>query len=329
MSLRLSLALEDGFDPGPAGGICVLRPRADLDLSRFPKDRILVVQPFRPDFESFAAQGYRCVPSLPEERFAASLVCLTRSRIVNRDLVASAARQTDGPVLVDGAKTDGIDSLLKELRKRIGISQPIAKAHGKVAWFTAEPKPFDDWQVAAFRDADGFKTAPGVFSADGVDPASALLRDALPADLGRRVGDLGAGWGYLSAAILEQTQVETLHLVEADHVALECARLNLAEDARAKFHWADATTWKAPAPLDAIVMNPPFHTTRSAEPELGQRFITSAASNLSPRGQLWMVANRHLPYEDILAKTFAKVTEVCGNGRFKLLHAARPRRNRV
>ena len=39
-----------------------------------------------------------------------------------------------------------------------------------------------------------------------------------------------------------------------------------------------------------------------------------------------MVANRHLPYEAALQDRFAKVDEVAGDNRFKVLCAARPAR---
>ena len=39
-------------------------------------------------------------------------------------------------------------------------------------------------------------TVPGIFSADGIDPASALLADNLPEKLGARVADLGGGWAF-------------------------------------------------------------------------------------------------------------------------------------
>jgi 16S rRNA (guanine1207-N2)-methyltransferase len=81
--------------------------------------------------------------------------------------------------------------------------------------------------------------------------------------------------------------------------------------------------------MDAVVMNPPFHTGRAADPDIGRGFIASAAKLLTPRGQLWMVANRHLPYEATLSERFAKVSEVAGDGRFKVLQAERPARKRA
>jgi 16S rRNA (guanine1207-N2)-methyltransferase len=73
-------------------------------------------------------------------------------------------------------------------------------------------------------------------------------------------------------------------------------------------------------------MNPPFHTGRSPDPGLGRAFIRAAAKLLSPKGQLFLVANRHLPYESDLDRYFADAGEMHGDSRFKLLRAARPAR---
>jgi 16S rRNA (guanine1207-N2)-methyltransferase len=206
------------------------------------------------------------------------------------------------------------------------VDGAFSKAHGKLfACKQPDAGAFADWRSGPAMTPGGFWTAPGVFSADGIDPASALLADALPERLGRFVGDLGAGWGFLSAHVLTRPDIEAVHLVEAEHMALECARRNVG-DPRAVFHWEDARHWNPPVRLDSIVMNPPFHRSRSAEPAIGQAFVQAAATALTPQGQLWMVANRHLPYEQTLHSAFTNVFEVGGDARFKLFHATRPKR---
>lgn len=283
-----------------------------------------VVQPFKPFHDHFADQGFAATPK-SDAGCRDAVLFLPRAKAQARAMVQEANSRASGVIVVDGAKTDGIDSLLKDIRKRVDVEGPLAKAHGKIFWFQADAAAFSDWAAPEAQSADGFKTAPGVFSADGIDPASALLRNSLPTRLGAKVADLGAGWGYLSAGLLGDDALRTLHLVEADHTALTCARSNVT-DARAQFHWADAVSWTAPEPLDTVIMNPPFHTSRSADPSLGQGFIASAARNLARTGDLWMVANRHLPYETALTDSFARVEEVAGDNRFKVFHASRPRR---
>lgn len=322
-SSRLSLAVESGQLVLPSEGrIAVFAPTAATNLSALPRERVQVITGLKPDYDAFANAGYE-VAVRADGEFAAAVVCLTRAKAEARALVAQASELAD-LVIVDGQKTDGAESMLKDCKRRIDLLGSFSKAHGKLFWF--EGGDFSEWVPAGETVvADGFVTRPGVFSADGVDPASAALVAALPEKLGRNVADLGAGWGYLSKNILTREEVETLYLVEANTVALECAKENI-EDTRAEFHWADATTWEPRAKMNTVVMNPPFHNGRAADPALGRAFIAAAARMLAPSGQLWMVANRHLPYETTLEGLFAKVEEVTGDNRFKILRAERPAR---
>ncbi|MDO9525811.1 MAG: methyltransferase [Gemmobacter sp.] len=323
-SVRISHALDTGALSLPESGrIAVFRPRAGDDLSALPRDRVQIVTVFKPDHDAFAAQGYACVRK-PDGAFAGALVCLPRAKAAALALIAQAmaAVPQGGQVIVDGQKTDGVDSVFKQCRAA-GLTQgeALSKAHGKVFSIVAGPAP-DGW-AAVPQVVDGFTTLPGVFSADGPDRGSVLLAQALPEKLGARVADLGAGWGYLTRAILERPGVTEVQLIEADSDALDCARLNIT-DPRARFHWADATRFHPDRAFDTVVMNPPFHTTRDADPGLGAAFIRAAAAMLSPGGSLWMVGNRHLPYERVLAETFREVEQIGGDSAFRLYRAARP-----
>lgn len=322
---RISLALDGRLFDLPER-VVVFGARAGDDLSDLAGAADLqVVTGIKPDVDAFAANGVTAGPDVPASADLA-LVFLPRSKEQARGMIAQAA--SIAPVVaVDGMKTDGVDSLMKAARAKSDLTGPVNKAHGKL--FVMRNADLSDWAMpdAPCDVGDGFVTVPGVFSADGVDPASALLAASLPVKLGGRLADFGAGWGYLSRYILTRDTVKSLHLVESDHNALICARQNVT-DPRARFHWADATTWRADGALDGIIMNPPFHTTRTADPELGRAFIANAAANLAPSGRLWMVANRHLPYETALAEHFAQVEEFGGDARFKLIAASRPSRKR-
>ncbi len=321
-SARLSLALETGTLILPeTGRIAVYRPRIGDDLSALPRDRVVVLTGFKPDQDHFAA-SHSITPAAP---YAAAIVCLPRSREAARGLIARAAAEVapGGWIAVDGQKTDGIDTALKDLRGRVDLSESLSKAHGKLASFPAGGD-LSDWRATPHRVA-GFQTLPGIFSADGPDPGSVLLAAALPAKLGGKIADLGAGWGFLAAEILKRPGVKRLDLVEAEADALDCARVNIA-DARARFHWADAKAWRPETLLDAVVMNPPFHTGRAADPALGADFIRAARRMLAPDGSLWLVANRHLPYDAVLSDCFLEVRDVVRDSGFRVIHAIKPRR---
>ncbi|WP_444667301.1 class I SAM-dependent methyltransferase [Cereibacter changlensis] len=327
-SARLTLALETGAVVLPdTGTIAIYRPRGGDDLSALPKDRLLVVQGFRPDHDAFAAQGYR-VTVQGGSGHAAAIVCLPRAKAEARALLAEATRAVlpGGLVVVDGQKTDGVEAVYRDLGERLGVSATLSKAHGKLFSFAAAPG-LEDWAAQPQQVEGGFQTLPGVFSAGGPDRGSMLLAEALPASLPGRGIDLGAGWGFLSRAVLAREGVKQLDLVEAEAAALDCARINIT-DPRARFHWADATSFKPEKLADFIVCNPPFHISRDADPALGMGFLQAAARLLQPAGVLWLVANRHLPYDRGLATLFREVKDIGGDSAFKLIRAARPERAR-
>ncbi|WP_193139519.1 MULTISPECIES: class I SAM-dependent methyltransferase [unclassified Meridianimarinicoccus] len=325
---RLSLALTQGLLPEWADTTRVVwfgmpTPESAQDLAF---GTVTAIQPLQPVAGHLAEAGIAVHPVLSMGHTAdLAIVTLPRARARAQMWIAEAAASlpTGGWLLVDGAKTDGVDSLFKACRARLDSADSFTKAHGRLFWGQVGADRFDDWRAPDLRAGD-FVTGPGVFSADGIDPASELLAQALPVLKGR-VADLGAGWGYLARQILQNDGVTHLDLVEADHIALSAARQNIT-DPRASFHWADATAWQPEAPLDAVVMNPPFHTGRSGDPGLGRAFIAAAARALAPHGKLWLVANRHLPYEAELDLRFSAVHVLDGTRSFKLLRAEKPRR---
>ncbi|MBS0199490.1 MAG: class I SAM-dependent methyltransferase [Proteobacteria bacterium] len=296
------------------------------------------VQAFRPDFDALVRMGVDARPA--DDELAAgsqSLVLLLapRARAWSRAQLARAAMlcAADGQVVACAANDEGAKSMEADFMRLFGSGTVLSKHKCRVVW--ASPQTVDyalmeEWLRAAEprQRSDGLWTQTGVFSADAVDPASALLMMHLPADLSGNVADFGAGNGVLSRHVVRHCQqARQVDLYEADHRALQLARCNL-DDANTdtRFHWHDIAAGVQER-FDAVVMNPPFHLTgKRGIPELGQRFIDVAADALHSRGQLWMVANSHLPYEGVLARRFARVDDVAKHAGFKVLRAAEPRR---
>lgn len=320
---RLALALDGA---ATAGSWLLIDPDAAVEFSQFETAILVCYDAGRA--ATLTARGGDVVQEIPANADQA-IVFIPRAKPLAQAWIEAALRATGGgPVLIDGQKTDGVDSLLKACKSRGQVTDVFSKSHGKAFWLQADPASFADWAEAPPVDVGGgLRTSAGVFSAGEVDPGSALLVAHLPTNLSGRAVDLGAGWGYLSASVLRHDKITSLELVEADFRALACARQSISDD-RAEFTWADALTWTPKRVVDLVVMNPPFHTGRKADPNLGRGFITSAARALSPRGHLYMVANRHLPYEPALEAAFARVERIGGDNRFKIFHACAPRNKR-
>ena len=290
--MRLSLAIEAGLlTAGPA---VFLHPPAGLDLCGMDAT---VVHPLKPIHDAWARRvgAEQVMPTMPKGRFALAHVTATRSKAQSLGLIATAAAQAD-VIAVDGQKTDGIDSLMGQVKRHTPLLGLVNKGHGRIFWFAT--CDLSNWAMQP-KTFDGVTTYPGVFAHGGVDAGTQVLTQHLPPRMTGHIGDLGAGWGALARAVLARGAGEVT-AVEADHTALHCGAASLL----GKVHWLWEDVTHHHGRYDAVVMNPPFHEGRTGTPQLGQAFIAAAARSLKPDGTLWMVANRHLPYERTLDPTF-------------------------
>lgn len=236
------------------------------------------------------------------------------------------ALKVGGRLDVMGLKDKGGSRLKKELQA-FGLEvNESSKAHHRRC-VVIRPETIQGLEEAmaagALQVVKGLDawSQPGVFAWDRIDTGSLLLAEHLPALKGAGA-DLGCGYGALSTVVLRSPAVTALKLVDLDRRAVEAAKKNI-EDARATFDWADVRTIEASGDLDFVVMNPPFHDGGAEDRALGQGFIRQAAAMLKRGGTLWMVANRHLPYEAELKAAFKRVTPLEEGGGFKLFEAVK------
>ncbi len=327
------------------GHVLFLRARAGRWIHDWPHAKFSCEQTFKPFADELARAGRPVMGSSREQATARSqqalvLVLPPRQREEARALLARAVRAAApaGVVVASVANNAGARSAEADLERLAGSIHSLSKQKCRVFW-TSLPEAAVDWKLVdewATLDtpqpiADGrFVSRPGLFAWDRVDTASALLASQLPATLSGRGADLGAGYGYLAAELLRRCpRVTAIDLYEAEQRALESARINLANatrdcarDVAVDYFWHDVTTGLV-RQYDVIVSNPPFHQGRADQPVLGQAFIVAAANALAPDGRLWLVANRHLPYEAMLAAHFGAVHSVVVQDGFKIIEASK------
>ncbi len=319
----------------PDGGALFLRAREGAALHAAAPRALVCEQGFRPAFDALQAAGFDAREPGGSDACALVLLLPPRQRDEARALFAEAfARAAPGATVIASMANDaGAKSGQADFERLFGAAAVFSKHKCRV--FRAGRDGADaalaaQWAaLAAPRPIlDGrFVSCPGVFAWDRIDPASALLAAHLPPTLSGHGADLGAGWGYLSSVVLARCPgVTALDVVEAEARALACARTNLeamAPGATLEFLWHDVTRG-LPRRYDFIVTNPPFHTLRGeTQPGIGRAFIAAAADALAPRGSLWLVANRNLPYEEALGARFASVRTVVQQGGFKVVEAVK------
>lgn len=334
----LFLPFSSGSLRWPAGAVLFLRARDGWPLREHAaSDQLICEQSFRPFAAALERSGWQVREEARVQsdatRYALVLVLPPRQRDEARALFARAVEllAPGGIVVACQSNNEGARSGESDLQQLAGLGGKLTKNHCRTYWTAPAQGNHDEALRQRWAALDAprailggrFHSRPGVFAWDRIDPASALLVEQLPADLAGHGADLGAGWGYLSAEVLSRCEkVTRIDLYEAEGRALALARTNLAGfGERAGFHWADVSAG-LDGKYDFIVTNPPFHTTnRTGRPELGQAFIAAAANGLRAGGSLLLVANRHLPYEEVLGASFCQIDVLAERDGFKLISA--------
>ncbi|MDX8390839.1 MAG: methyltransferase [Mariprofundaceae bacterium] len=167
----------------------------------------------------------------------------------------------------------------------------------------------------------GLFSQPGLFSWNRADPGSQLLLQYLPRSLEGVGMDLCCGYGLLASSLLpHHPNIQHLHLVDADRLAIQCATKNTDKyRSKSTCHWLDAVADPLPNHLDWVVCNPPFHEGQLRSVELGEQIIARACRLLKPGGKLYLVANRKLPYEFALTTNLKRVTTLVQRDHFKVI----------
>lgn len=329
---RLTLAFEQGHFTISQNTV-VLRATARSLYSNFSE--LIAVQSFKPIYDTLIKQGLNVQTTIPDNA-QDCIIELTRSKYENLGMISIgySILPIGGRLIIDGIKTDGIESILKTLKKILPIEGIFSKAHGKTICLRKEFDSFtqqDIWRDAAdiSKNSDGWYTMPGMFSVEHIDPGSQLLVEHIPNVIFGKCADLGAGWGWLATKILQKyPKITSLDLIEAEKLALDCAKINLT-DSRAEYKWEDVTKLEINASYDFIFTNPPFHQSRKTNLDLGRSFIAKSAQMLTPRGTLFLVANKQLPYETTLSQYFTSWKSLKETSQFKVIQATRPIHNKL
>ena len=320
-----------------ASSIAFMRGQPHEGLTSW-SEKIVCEQIYKPRATKLEEAGMKLVDRIEGEH---DLVLLLPERQREQTL-ADMARAFDllkpgGTVVISLHNDWGAKRFEKHLEELAGPVETISKHHCRVFWAKKGKELnnalLDEWRPLADlrRLAEGdFWSKPGLFAWDHVDEASALLVRTLPKTMHGYVADLGAGWGCLSVGVLKNFEnVLGLEAFEADRDAVEAARRNIGNvkgvPFRPKVFWQDVTLGVGERKFDYVIMNPPFHEGREPDPTIGMKFITAAARCMKAEGQLWLVANRQLPYEELLQEVFDSTQQVTQEGNFKVIKAIMPR----
>lgn len=318
--------------PGQGDKTLFLNAFSCPDLRKIGGEKTLQSFSFR-QTKTLEKSGFSCGP-VPEGRFDAVFLAAPRQMEELRAALAGGLeRLREGGLFLCAAPKNAGGQRLAGLLKEAGLAPTvISESHAKIV-FAHKKSAINTEIIAAWKTAGARQNAPtnyvsqpGLFAWDRVDTGSALLAAHLPSSLSGKGVDFGCGYGFLSCYALRHCQnIENLTAIDDDWRAVSCCTENMAQTpnpGRGVARWGDATD-SGLSGLDFVLMNPPFHESRPAQVQLGQSFIMAAAAALRPGGDLWMVSNAHLPYENALHSGFSSVRRVAEENGYKIHHAVR------
>ncbi len=304
-------------------------------LSVFDSCNITLQQYFKPYENSLNDAGYTVISPMPSDDIDYNVVCVLvpKSMIEARYMIAKGISSLKaGGELVCAASNKAGGSRLRKTMQDFGMQDlhEESKNKARVVWGSVQNYNNDSVKEAIENGEEqdvmngDFVSQPGVFGWDRVDNGSEILTRFLPDDLRGSVADFGCGYGYLSKFLLSKyPKIKKLYCIDADYRSVELCKKNLSSfNTDRSFMWDDLTLNRGSITnLNFIVMNPPFHEGKKTDISIGHKFIDTACQSLSKGGRLFMVANSHLAYENILDAKFSEVSKIHESQGFKVITA--------
>ena len=167
-----------------------------------------------------------------------------------------------------------------------------------------------------------------VFSRKRLDVGTRVLLQHLPSTTGDvRVADVGCGSGILGTVAALQNPDAALLFADESYMAVASAEATfrgaVGPDRHAEFRVTDVLDGIAPNSVDIVLNNPPFHDGHVKGDAIAWRMFVESRRRLCVGGELYVVGNRHLDYQDKLKHIFGNCDVVGSNAKFSVLRARR------
>ena len=339
MSPVSQLLLRNLSDIKPDAMLCWVNPMADEAWQRIKAHAgklSLWCQDYRP--WSFldkvgATAVFADFPAADSERAGHYILSLPRSK-QRLDMLLGfihSIMPREGKLWLPGENNAGIRSATTSLAKWFGAVQQLDSARHCRLFEATLPRDGTsfrlddyraDWQLDEEFGNLSIHSWPGVFAHGKLDDGTRMLLEHLPGlDSGQTVLDFGCGCGVISARLAALQPELDITMADIDAMALRSAQETMkSNQLEARIHAGDGLEGLAQR-FDLVVTNPPFHQGYRSNSSMSMQLLDQVRNFLNPRGQLLMVANRHIPYRKWLDRVFGRHEVVASNSRFQVLHA--------
>jgi len=168
----------------------------------------------------------------------------------------------------------------------------------------------------------------GVFSRDSLDIGTRVLLQFMPKTKPQqKLIDLGCGTGVLGTYAAKQNSELEVTFTDESWLAVASAvkTFHANIEGNANFSVTNVLNNLADNHYDHILCNPPFHQQNVQTSAIADKMFKDSALKLNSNGELRVVANRHLPYENKLQKYFSSVEILSKDPKFNVWLAKDPK----
>jgi len=171
---------------------------------------------------------------------------------------------------------------------------------------------------------------PNVFSRESLDIGTRFFLEHLPSSREAiSIVDLGCGNGVVGLIAAVKNPQARLFFKDESYLALASARDTFTSafgDSRsAEFEAADCLGSITPGSVDLVLNNPPFHQQNVVGEMVAWQMFQESFAALIKGGQLWVIGNRHLDYQNKLTRLFGHCELIAMNKKFMVLKATKRR----
>lgn len=237
-----------------------------------------------------------------------------------------------GRVVLVGAKREGIAGAARRLQALAPDARKVDSARHCQVWVAELPAtgtPFElqhwlQWHDVAVAGATvTVAGVPGIFSDGRLDEGTErLLQTLAEAPVGGPVLDFACGAGVIGAWLQSRfPDTGPVDGVDVQAQAVFCARRTYQHNGAAGEIIASDGLPESLGQYRTIVTNPPFHTGVRTDTSMTEGFLRQARRHLVPGGELRLVANRFLPYRDLIEASIGPCRALLEDGRFVVYQA--------
>ena len=171
---------------------------------------------------------------------------------------------------------------------------------------------------------------PNVFSRESLDIGTRFFLSHLPSSADAlNIVDLGCGNGVVGLMAAEKNPQAQLIFRDESYLALASAQATFASAfgglRTAEFEAADCLGPIKPGSIDRVLNNPPFHQQSVVGEVVAWQMFQESYAALVKGGELWVIGNRHLDYQNKLTRLFGHCELIAMNKKFMVLKATKRR----